>query len=121
MTSGGEVTAFGTGSRFDVIFDEFGVTPAVEDIEAATHGEAVSFEFIGSANPDLLFVLDRDSTIGQEGASAQQILTNDLVAATSAWKNNKVFYLNGANWYLIGAGFTASPAMAQEIKSDLSA
>lgn len=121
MTSGGEVTAFGTGSRFDVIFNEFGVAPAVEDIKAATHGEAVSFEFIGSANPDLLFVLDRDATIGQEGTSAQQILNNDLVTATNAWKNNKVFYLNGGNWYVVGAGFAASPAMAEEIKSDLSA
>ena len=65
MTTGGKVSAFGKGSRFDVIFDEFGVAPAVENIEAATHGEAVSFEFIGQANPDVPFVLDRDSTIGQ--------------------------------------------------------
>ena len=37
MTNGDKVTAFGTGSRFDVIFNEFGVTPAAEDVEAAAH------------------------------------------------------------------------------------
>ena len=116
-----KVSAFGKGSRFDVIFDEFGVTPAVENIEAATHGEAVSFEFIGQANPDVLFVLDRDATIGQEGSSAKEILDNELVTATNAWKNNKVYYLDGPDWYLLGAGFGVSLRMAKEIKGDLSA
>ena len=121
LTTGGKVSAFGKGSRFDVIFDEFGVTPAVENIEAATHGEAVSFEFIGQANPDVLFVLDRDATIGQEGSSAKEILDNELVTATNAWKNNKVYYLDGPDWYLLGAGFGVSLRMAKEIKGDLSA
>ena len=121
LTTGGKVSAFGKGSRFDVIFDEFGVTPAVENIEEATHGEAVSFEFIGQANPDVLFVLDRDATIGQEGSSAKEILDNELVTATNAWKNNKVYYLDGPDWYLLGAGFGVSLRMAKEIKDDLSA
>ena len=121
LTTGGKVSAFGKGSRFDVIFDEFGVTPAVENIEEATHGEAVSFEFIGQANPDVLFVLDRDATIGQEGSSAKEILDNELVTATNAWKNNKVYYLDGPDWYLLGAGFGVSLRMAKEIKGDLSA
>mgnify|MGYP000900919336 FL=1 len=121
LTTGGKVSAFGKGSRFDVIFDEFGVTPAVENIEPATHGEAVSFEFIGQANPDVLFVLDRDATIGQEGSSAKEILDNELVTATNAWKNNKVYYLDGPDWYLLGAGFGVSLRMAKEIKDDLSA
>ena len=121
LTTGGKVSAFGKGSRFDVLFDEFGVTPAVENIEEATHGEAVSFEFIGQANPDVLFVLDRDATIGQEGASAKEILDNELVTATKAWKNNKVYYLDGADWYLLGGGFGVSLRMAKEIKGDLSA
>ena len=120
MTNGDKVTAFGTGSRFDVVFDEFGVTPAVEDVEAATHGEAIDFEFIGDADPDLLFVLDRSAAIGQEGTPAKEVLNNDIVTATKAWKNNKVFYVNGVDWYIIGEGFTASPRMAEEIKNDLS-
>ena len=120
MTNGDKVTAFGTGSRFDVVFDEFGVTPAVEDVEAATHGEAIDFEFIGDADPDLLFVLDRSAAIGQEGTPAKEVLNNDIVNATKAWKNNKVFYVNGVDWYFIGEGFTASPRMAGEIKNDLS-
>ena len=121
MTSGGAITAFGPGSRFDVIYNEFGVEAADPGIEPSTNGQSIDFEFIGQKNPDLLFVLDRDAAIGQEGASAEEILNNELVTGTNAWKSGKVFYLDGANWYLLGAGFNVSQTMAEEIKTDLSA
>ena len=43
------------------------------------------------------------------------------VTGTNAWKNNKVYYLDGPDWYLLGAGFGVSLRMAKEIKGDLSA
>src|SRR5699024_9681780 len=87
LTSGGKVTAFGTGSRYDWIHSEFGVEPAVENVKhEAHHGEAVSFEYIQEADPDWIFVVDRDAAIGEEGKSAEQVLDNDLVAQTTAWK-----------------------------------
>ncbi|MBE6476503.1 MAG: siderophore ABC transporter substrate-binding protein [Propionibacteriaceae bacterium] len=119
LTNGDAVSALGTGSRLDVIFNEFGVTPAVEDVDAQTHGEAISFEFIAEANPDMLFVLDRATTIGQEGQSAQELLDNDLVNGTNAGKNGKIFYLSGASWYIVGAGLNNSLSQAAEIKADL--
>ncbi|RLP11573.1 siderophore ABC transporter substrate-binding protein [Propionibacterium australiense] len=119
LTNGDAVSALGAGSRLDVIFNEFGVTPAVEDVEAQTHGEAISFEFIAEANPDMLFVLDRATTIGQEGQSAQELLDNDLVNGTNAGKNGKIFYLSGASWYIVGAGLNNSLSQAAEIKADL--
>src|SRR6218665_1919640 len=51
LTSGTEVTAYGPGSRFGWIHDSLGIVPAVADVEAATHGDAVSFEFVLEANP----------------------------------------------------------------------
>lgn len=119
LTNGDAVSALGTGSRLDVIFNEFGVTPAVKDVEAQTHGEAISFEFIAEANPDMLFVLDRATTIGQEGQSAQELLDNDLVNGTNAGRNGKIFYLSGASWYIVGAGLNNSLSQAAEIKADL--
>ena len=51
LTSGGEVTAYGAGSRFGLIHDVLGV-PTAADVKAEdSHGESVSFEYIKQVNP----------------------------------------------------------------------
>lgn len=117
MTSGGEVTAYGPGSRFGLIHDVLGVTPAVEDVEDAAHGDAVSFEFILEAEPDHLFVLDRDATIGESGEAAEVVLDNELVAQTPAWEDGNVHYLDGSTWYLVPTGLRSVQAMIDEIEA----
>ncbi|MEO1222676.1 MAG: siderophore ABC transporter substrate-binding protein [Pseudomonadota bacterium] len=107
MTSGGRVTAYGPGSRFGWLHDDLGVTPTIEDVEAATHGEAIGFEFILEADPDWLFVVDRDAAIGQGGTAAQAVLDNLLVAETTAWREGRVVYVDSAAWYIVGGGITA--------------
>ena len=110
------MSAYGPGSRFGVIHDAFGVKPAVTDLKTSNHGQAVSFEFIAQTDPDWLFVIDRDAAIGREGTSAQQLLDNDLVRGTKAWKNKHVIYLDGPNWYSLGAaGLTALQESVNEI------
>ena len=115
MTSGGEVSAYGPGSRFGIIHDVFGVGPSVEDVEAATHGDAISFEFILEADPDHLFVLDRDAAIGESGEAAEVVLDNELVAETTAWQQDEVHYLDGVNWYLLPSGLRSLEAMVDEV------
>ncbi|AZR95017.1 iron ABC transporter substrate-binding protein [Bordetella trematum] len=116
LTTGGKMSAYGPGSRFGVIHDAFGVKPAVTDLKTSNHGQAVSFEFIAQTDPDWLFVIDRDAAIGREGTSAQQLLDNDLVRGTKAWKNKHVIYLDGPNWYSLGAaGLTALQESVNEI------
>lgn len=115
MTSGGKVTAFGKGSRFGIIHDQLGIAPAIEDVEAATHGESISFELISQSNPDWLFVVDRDAAIGDSGQAAKEVLNTDLVTATTAWTKNQVAYLDGQRWYIIGAGLHNAPAMVDEV------
>src|SRR5690606_21182190 len=106
LTTGGRMSAHGPGGRFGILFDEFGFTPAAEGLATGTHGQSISNEFILKTNPDWLFVLDRDAAIGREGASAQQLLDNDLVKQTTAGQSGQLVYLNGSNWYLIGGGLT---------------
>jgi iron complex transport system substrate-binding protein len=120
LTSGGEVTAYGPGSRFGMLHDVLGVTPAVEDVEAATHGEAVSFEFIREANPDWMFVVDRDAATGEQSAAAEQVLDNELVAATTAWQTDQVVYLDPVRWYIVGSGLSTVQEMIGQIESELS-
>ena len=45
-------------------------------------------------NPDYIFVMDRDSAIGTEGAQlAKEIMENELVMDTDAYRNGNVSYL----------------------------
>ncbi|MGE8671981.1 MAG: siderophore ABC transporter substrate-binding protein [Achromobacter kerstersii] len=120
LTTGGKMSAYGPGSRFGVIHDAFGVKPAAPGLNVSNHGQAISFEFIAQTDPDWLFVIDRDAAIGREGVSAQRMLDNDLVRPTKAWKNKRVVYLNGFNWYLLGsAGLTAMQQNVDDITAAL--
>lgn len=119
MVNGGEVTAYGPGSRFGWIHDDLGFTPAVEDVEQATHGEAISFEFILEANPDWLIVIDRDVAVGEQAEAAAVVLDNELVGQTTAWQQGQVIYINPSNWYIVTGGLGAIQEMVDEIGSAL--
>ncbi|MDO6440740.1 siderophore ABC transporter substrate-binding protein [Marinobacter sp. 2_MG-2023] len=101
LTSGGKMRAFGIGTRFGMIHDVFGVTPAVADLKVGRHGQAVSYEFLLEANPDWLFVMDRDAAIGREGVAARQMMDNELVQATEAGAKGQIVYLEPVSWYLL--------------------
>ena len=111
MTNGGKLSAYGPGSRFDMLYSVFGVNPVKDKIEVSNHGQAVSFEYLLKTNPDYLLVLDRDAAIGNDGQSAKKLLDNKLVHATKAWRNGNVVYLNAANWYTMS---NASPTALKE-------
>ncbi|WP_216093421.1 siderophore ABC transporter substrate-binding protein [Cellulosimicrobium cellulans] len=119
LTSGGEVTAYGPGSRFGFLHDSLGLTPAVEDVEAATHGEAVSFEFLLETDPDWLFVVDRDAATGEGTQNAEQVLDNEVVHRTTAWQQDQVVYLDPTTWYIINGGVPTLTAMAEEVGAAL--
>lgn len=103
MVSGGKMSAYTPGSRFGFVFDELGFKPAAVFTETGSHGNVVTSEFILNANPDWLFVLDRDNAIGRaEGQSAQQVLDNPLINKTKAWQKNQVVYLDSASLYIAG-------------------
>lgn len=118
LTSGNEVTAYGPGSRFGIIHDVLGVAPAIPDVEAATHGEAISFELIADTDPAQMFVVDRDAATGDGAAAA--VLENELVTGTAAWRTGDVAYLDPTTWYIAGGGLSTVPAMVDEIRAAVS-
>ena len=121
MTNGGKLSVYGPGSRFDMLYTVFGMKPLPQKIDVSKHGQAVSFEYLLKANPEWLFVLDRDAAIGREGAAAQQLLDNKLVQATKAWRSKQVVYVNAANWYLLSnAGPGALKANIQQLSDAFS-
>lgn len=121
MTSAGEVTAYGAGSRFGLIHDVLGVEEAAEVKSEGTHGEAVSFEYIAEINPAHLFVIDRDAAIGEAGAAGAAVLDNELVNGTDAAKNGAVTFLDSASWYLIGYGLNNLDAMVTAVNEAVAA
>lgn len=119
MTNGPKVSAYGADSRFGWLHTDLGLPATIENVEESTHGEAISFEFIRDANPDILLVIDRMSAIGQDGTNARATLDNPLVHETRAWKNDKVVYLSSAPIYLAGGGIQSMMLTLDEIAAAL--
>lgn len=118
LANDGKVSAYGAGSRFGIIHDEFGVKPVDENIEASTHGMSISFEYIVEKDPDRIFVIDRGAVVGGE-SSAKQVVENELVKTTSAYKNDNIIYLDPNYWYLSGGGLVSVSEMAKEVAAGL--
>ncbi|MGY1637040.1 siderophore ABC transporter substrate-binding protein [Geodermatophilus sp. SYSU D00742] len=115
MTNAGELSAYGPDTRFGLVFNELGLTPADDDLTAADHGDAISFEYLAETDPDILLVLDRDAAIGESGTTAQQVLDNELVHGTTAWTDDDVHYLDSSVWYIAPNGLPSVEQMVEEI------
>ncbi|MEZ7239511.1 ABC transporter substrate-binding protein [Rhodococcus sp. GXMU-t2271] len=96
-----EVTAYGPGSRYGIIHD-LGVAPVSETFaDDVAHGDAVSFEYIAQADPDLMFVQDREAPLGDTtGPNASRVLDNPLVGGTTAAEEGRITYLDLYTWYM---------------------
>ncbi|ODV54089.1 siderophore ABC transporter substrate-binding protein [Lysinibacillus fusiformis] len=116
LGSEGALSAYGSGSRFGVIHDVFGVKAADEKVKVGTHGDNVSFEYVRDTNPDILFVVDRDAVVNENGESGTKAaIENEIVSATNAVKNDKVFYLDPEVWYLSGGGLQSETLKVEDV------
>ncbi|MEK3889789.1 siderophore ABC transporter substrate-binding protein [Bacillus sp. FSL K6-3431] len=116
LANEGKVSAYGPSSRFGIIHDVFGFEPADSSIEVSTHGQSVSFEYILEKNPGYLFVIDRGAAVDGESA-AKDIIENDLVKGTDAYKDGKIIYLDPDFWYLSGGGLESVSQMVKEVEA----
>ncbi|NNG19103.1 ABC transporter substrate-binding protein [Naumannella sp. ID2617S] len=120
MTSAGKVTLHGPKSRFGLVHTQLGIGEAIGSVNADGHGQPASFEAIAQANPDVIFLVDRDAAVGQAGQNARQVIDNELVRGTNAWKNDKVIPLDSTRWYITIHGLDNSKAMLDELAKALS-
>ncbi len=120
MTNGPTISAYGANGRFGWLHTAMDIPEAVAAVEEATHGEAISFEFILDANPDVLIVIDRAAAIGQDGVTAAVTLDNELVRQTTAWANGNVIYLNSANVYISGGGIQSMTQIGSQFAATFS-
>jgi iron complex transport system substrate-binding protein len=101
ITSGGKIAyaAPGEGRGVGVLFPTLGLTPALERAaEDASHGDDISVEAIAAANPEWLFVLDRDAMFGEDGyVGAKELVENaEALKNVPAVQKNQVVYLDGS-------------------------
>jgi iron complex transport system substrate-binding protein len=118
LVNDGSLSVYGEGSRFGLIHDVFGVPAADENIEASTHGQSASFEYLAEEDPEHLFVVDRSAVVSQGGEeqTAAETLDNDIVNETEAAQNDNIHYLDPEYWYLSGGGLQSMDEMITEIE-----
>lgn len=114
MVSKGEVSVFSGNSRFGMIHNTLGFKQADETIEAAKHGQVVTFEYLSKVNPDYLFVVDKNA-IEETNQTAKDTLNNALVNNMKAAKEGNIIYLDPIAWYISPGGITATEKMIEEV------
>ena len=116
QVSGGKASAYGPGSRFGLIFSDFGLTDTAAPVDdEGSHGEEVGAEFFTEYDPGAILVLDRGKTIGESGQPALAVLKNQLVDGTAAAKAGKIAEVEGFSWYLA----TAAPSSLRQMVADV--
>lgn len=123
MCTSGSFKLLGNDGRCSIIGNELGFNNiGVEaNVDTSAHGNEASFEYIVDKNPDYIFVLDRDKATNAEGAQlAKDIMENDLVMSTDAYKNgNMIIMENAGVWYKAEGGFTALGIMLEDLENVL--
>ena len=123
MCTSGSFNVLGNDGRCSIIgvevgFENIGVDA---EIDTSTHGNEASFEFIVEKAPNYIFVMDRDAAIGTDGAQlAQEIMENELVMGTDAYKSGSIVYLeHPAVWYTAEGGIHALDLMLSDLECAL--
>ncbi|MGG5370610.1 siderophore ABC transporter substrate-binding protein [Enterococcus sp. AZ196] len=114
LVNEGQLSAYGKGSRFGIVYDTFGFAEADDTIKASTHGQSVSYEYVLDKNPEILFVVDRTKAIGGDDSN-NAVADNQLVAQTTAGKDKKVLSLQPDVWYLSGGGLESTKMMLEDV------
>lgn len=118
MYNEGNLSGFAKNSRFGYIYDIYGFKPVTDNIESSSHGSNFGFEAILEFNPQVLFVIDRTAATGGD-TNIEADMENDIIKQTTAYKENRIVYLDGPLWYLSGGGLESELAKIQEIKDEL--
>ncbi|API89164.1 hypothetical protein BKP56_07825 [Marinilactibacillus sp. 15R] len=101
-----------------MIYEEFGFTPVDSSIESSIHGQSISYEYVLSEDPDLLFVVDRTRAIGGDDSDSD-LSKNPVIQETKAYQNDNIIYLDPEIWYLSGGGLQSMQLMIEEINDQV--
>ena len=106
----------GEDSRFAYVYNDFGFKPSTTDIKASSHGSDFSYESILSVDPEVLLIIDRTAS---DVETIKADIENDIIKQTRAYKEGKIVYLDGVNWYFSSNGVTTEAEKLDEILNEL--
>lgn len=118
MYNEGKLSGFATNSRFGYMYDVYGFVPVTDDIEASQHGSNFGFEAVLDFDPEVLFVIDRTAATGGQ-SNIEKDLENEIIQKTTAYKNDRIVYLDGPLWYLAGGGLQSELMKIEEVLAEL--
>ncbi|MFI3251156.1 MAG: ABC transporter substrate-binding protein, partial [Eubacteriales bacterium] len=117
--TGGAMNVLGNESRCSMIFNDLGFENVGTEVDTS-HGDTASYEALLALNPEYIFVLDRDSAIAAEGATAAlDLLNNEIVQQSDAWKNGNIVVLDPIVWYMVEGGVTAMDTMLSDLEAGM--
>ena len=119
MYNEGKLSGFASESRFGYIYTQYGFKPVTESIEGSSHGSNFGFEAILEFDPEVLFVIDRTAATSGAESTVEKDIQNDIIKQTTAYKNNRIVYLDGPLWYLSGGGLQSELAKIEEVLAEL--
>ncbi len=118
MVNEGNLSVYGDQSRFALLYEGLGFKSSDDTIDDSTHGQTVTFEYLAEQNPEYIIVLDRGAATGGESTAAN-VLDNDIVKSTDAYKNDKIIYLTPAVWYTNDGGLNSIYTMIEDVEKGL--
>lgn len=118
MANDGSLSAYGPGSRFGYVYDEFGFEAIDKDIAVSNHGSNISFEYILEENPPYLLVIDRAAVVGGS-TTAKMTLENEIVKSTTAYQQDNIIYLNSEIWYVASGGLGTTLEMISDLEAGI--
>lgn len=119
LVTGDKLMAYGYGDHYGFIFDLLGFKEATQVEGKGRFGEIVDAARINKADPEWIFVIDRNSAIGQGSANAEKLLGDPKIRATKAAKEGHIVYLDAKAIYSAG-GLTAYDQQVKRIYGVLS-
>lgn len=114
-------TAYGEGSRFGFPHDVLGIRSSTElnDETHTGHRFQEGDGLVKKADPDYIFLIDRDSAVGDNERKPTDELLSTELKQTKAYKNKKVFDLPGNIWYVSGGGLVSVDKQITDIGEQL--
>ncbi|MOA43038.1 putative ABC transporter solute-binding protein YclQ precursor [compost metagenome] len=67
----------------------------------------------------MLLVIDRSAATKDSTSDINADMNNDIIKKTTAYKNNRIVYLDGPLWYLSGGGLQSELAKINEVLAEL--
>ncbi len=118
--AGKSLNTLGDAGRASIVVNEMGFNNLKAD-ENVSHGDATTYDALLTLNPDWIFILDKDTAVGEEGAVlAKEQMENEIIKQTSAYQNNRIVYLEpGAAWYIADGGITSMDLMISCIEEGI--